>query len=60
MDGDDRTDGPAKLRFLRETAESLHRVAVNLPIELRREVLRVARRIDYDADELEGRLNPPP
>ena len=59
MEGTAKTDPRSELRFLRETAESMRRIAADLPVELGREVLRVARRIEYDADELEGKLNQP-
>jgi hypothetical protein len=59
MEGTAKTDPRSELRFLRETAESMRRIAASLPVELGREVLRVARRIEYDADELEEKLNQP-
>lgn len=59
MEGTAKTDARGELRFLRETVESMRRIAADLPVELGREVLRVARRIEYDADELEGKLNQP-
>ena len=59
MEGTAKTDQRGELRFLRETAESMRRIAADLPVELGREVLRVARRIEYDADELEEKLNQP-
>jgi len=59
MEGTAKTDQRGELRFLRETAESMRRIAASLPVELGREVLRVARRIEYDADELEEKLNQP-
>jgi hypothetical protein len=59
MEGTAKTDPRSELRFLRETAESMRRIAASLPVELGHEVLRVARRIEYDADELEEKLNQP-
>jgi hypothetical protein len=40
-------------RFLRETVESLRRIAARLPPVLDREVLRVAREIEENATRLQ-------
>lgn len=46
-----------ELQKLRETAESLRRIAARLPAELRSEINRVARQIEDDAEALETKLN---
>ena len=46
-----------ELKKLRETAESLRRIAARLPAELRSEINRVARQIEDDAEALETKLN---
>jgi hypothetical protein len=50
------TEALVELQKLRETAESLRRVAVGLPAELRTEIERVARQLDHEADDLEVKL----
>jgi hypothetical protein len=50
------TEALVELQKLRETAESLRRVAVGLPAELRAEIERVARQLDDEAEDLEVKL----
>jgi hypothetical protein len=45
-----------EIQGLRETVDSLRRIAARLPAELRAEIERVAHRLTEEADKLEAKL----
>jgi hypothetical protein len=53
-----RFDLREHLNFLQQTVESLAKIGAHLPIDVGREVLRVARQLEGEANNLEKEINP--